>query len=225
MSDELPESPESDAAAQRQTVVLMAVLIEGGLLAGASLMGWMLEQPPLLHFAWAPEAALWGAAAAVPLVGFFFLFLRWPVGPLKRIRHFSDNVIRPLLAPCTLLDLFGISLLAGLGEEMMFRGVVQEAFSSWFNPWVGVIVASVLFGLMHLITVTYALLAALMGAFLSGVYLYADHNLLAVIVTHALYDFVVLLWLLRGPGAAATDEKTPDSSGQDAGAAGDHVNS
>jgi hypothetical protein len=26
--------------------------------------------------------------------------------------------------------------------------------------------------------------------------------LLVIVITHALYDFVVLLWLLRGPGAA-----------------------
>ncbi|HWG47668.1 MAG TPA: CPBP family intramembrane glutamic endopeptidase [Gemmataceae bacterium] len=202
MSDELPESPESVADAQRQTVVLLAILVEGGLLAGASLLGWMTKQPPLLHFAWTWQAVLWGVIATIPLVIFFILFLCWPIGPLRRIQRFSEQVIRPLLAPCSLLDLFGISLLAGLGEEMLFRGVLQEAFTTWFNVWVGVIVASVLFGVLHSITFTYALLAALMGVYLGCVFRFADHNLLAVILTHALYDFVVLLWLMRGPGAA-----------------------
>ena len=104
------------------------------------------------------------------------------------IQRFSEQVIRPLLAPCSLLDLLGISVLAGLGEEMLFRGVLQEAFTNWFNIWVGVIVASVLFGVLHSITVTYALLAALMGVYLGcvfSVFRYADHNLLAVIITHA----------------------------------------
>ena len=82
MSDELPESPESVADAQRQTVVLLAILVEGGLLAAASLLGWMIDQPPLLHFAWTWQDALWGVAATVPLMIFFFLFLRWPIGPL-----------------------------------------------------------------------------------------------------------------------------------------------
>ncbi len=202
MADEPPQSPESDAAAQRHTVVLLAVLIEGGLLAAASLLGWIIDQPPLRYFAWTPAAALWGVAATVPLVVLFFLFLRWPIGPLRRIQHFSEQVIRPLLAPCTLLDLLGIAVLAGLGEEMLFRGVLQEAFTGWFNVWVGVVVASLLFGVLHSITPTYAMLAGLMGAYLGGIFLYADHNLLVVIIVHALYDFVVLLWLLRGPGAA-----------------------
>jgi membrane protease YdiL (CAAX protease family) len=202
MSEELPESPESVAQSQRQTVVLLAVLVEGGLLVGASFLGWMIDQPPLRQFAWTPQGALWGVAATVPILLLFFVFLRWPIGPLQRIQRFSEDIIRPLLAPCSLIDLLGISLLAGLGEEMLFRGVLQGAFTTWFNVWVGVAVASLLFGVLHSITVTYAVLAAVMGAYLSGVFLCADRNLLAVIIAHALYDFVVLLWLLRGPGAA-----------------------
>lgn len=202
MSDELPESPESEAAARRQTVVLLAILVEGGLLAGASLLGWMLDQPPLRFFAWSWQGLLWGVVAVLPLLMLFFLFLRWPIGPLRRIQRFTDEVVRPLLAPCSLIDLLGISLLAGLGEELLFRGVVQEAFKTWFTLWVGIAVASVLFGLMHAITFTYAVLAALMGAYLGFVFAYTD-NLLVVILTHALYDFVVLVWLLRGPGADA----------------------
>ncbi|MGH7171896.1 MAG: lysostaphin resistance A-like protein [Gemmataceae bacterium] len=202
MSDELPETPESDAEGRRRTVVLLAVLIEGGLLFAASLLGWMIDQPPLRFFRWTWGAVLWGVLAALPLVALFFVLLRWPIGPLKRIQRFSEDVIRPLLAPCSVIDLLGISLLAGLGEEILFRGVVQEAFANWFNVWVGVLVASVLFGLMHSITFTYALLAALMGAFLGCVWLWADQNLLVIVLTHALYDFLALLWLLRGPGAA-----------------------
>jgi len=223
MADELPESPESDLDARRQTVVLLAILVEGGLLVGASLLGWLTDHHPLDHFDWTWQAVLWGIVATVPLLLLFVLFLRWPIGPLKRIQRFSEDVIRPLLAPCSLLDLFGIALLAGLGEEMLFRGVLQEAFSGWFNVYVGVIVASLLFGILHSITFAYAVLASIMGAYLGCVWLYAEHNLLTVIIAHALYDFVVLLWLLRGPGAAealaardagASDEKPSEPPAQ-----------
>ena len=178
------------------------MLIEGGLLAGASLLGWMIDQPPLRFFQWTLGAVLWGVLAVLPLAALFSLMILWPVGPFKRIQRFSEEVIRPLLAPCSVIDLLGISLLAGLGEEILFRGVLQEAFTGWFNVWVGVLMASVLFGLMHSITFTYVLLATLMGAYLGCVWLWADHNLLVIVLTHALYDFLVLLWLLRGPGAA-----------------------
>lgn len=202
MSEELPESPESDAETRRQTIILLAVLFEGGLLAAASLLGWMIDQPPLRFFAWTLPAVLWGVVATLPMLVLFFLFLRWPIGPLKRIQRFSEDVLRPLLAPCSLIDLLGISVLAGLGEELFFRGVLQEAFTRWFNVWVGILLSSVLFGLPHAITFTYALLATVMGAYLGCVWLYADHNLLVLVIAHALYDFIALVWLLRGPGAA-----------------------
>ncbi len=203
MSDEFPESPESELEARRQTVVLLAVLVEGGLLVAASLLGWMIDQPPLRFFDWTLRGTFWGIVAALPLVALFFVFQRWPIGPLKRIQRFSEEVIRPLLAPCSWIDLLGISALAGLGEETFFRGVLQEAVARWFNSVpVGIISVSILFGLMHSITFTYVVLAALMGAYLGCIWLYADHNLLVIVIAHALYDFVVLLWLLRGPGAA-----------------------
>src|SRR5690349_4666527 len=115
MYDELPESPESDMEARRQTVVLLAVLVEGGLLVASSLLGWMLDQPPLRYFQWTLEAVGWGVGATVPLIALFFVFFRWPIGPLKRIQRFSEEVIRPLMAPCSWIDLLGISALAGLG--------------------------------------------------------------------------------------------------------------
>ncbi|HZV07160.1 MAG TPA: CPBP family intramembrane glutamic endopeptidase [Gemmataceae bacterium] len=207
MSDELPESPESDMEARRQSVVSLAILVEGGLLAGASLLGWMLDQPPLRFFNWTPWAVLWGVAATVPLLALFFVFLRWPIKPFERIQRFSDEVIRPLLAPCSWIDLLGISVLAGLGEEVFFRGVLQEAACQRMPLWAGVLAASVLFGLLHFITFTYAVLATLMGVYLGWVWFYADHNLLVIVITHALYDFIVLLWLLRGPGAAEALEE------------------
>lgn len=202
MPDELPESPESELEARRQTVVLMAVLVEGGLLVLAAMFGWMLDQPPVRFFTWTPWAVLWGVVATLPLVALFFALQRWPIGPLGRIQRFSEEVIRPLMAPCSLVDLLGISALAGLGEETLFRGVLQAFASRWLNVWISIAAVSILFGVMHSITFTYAVLAALMGAYLSCVWLYFDQNLLVIAVTHALYDFVVLLWLLRGPGAA-----------------------
>jgi membrane protease YdiL (CAAX protease family) len=203
MSDDFPESPESDLEARRQSVVLLAVLVEGGLLVAATVLGWMIDQPPLRFFDWTLRGVFWGILAAVPLVVLFFVFQRWPIGPLQRIQRFSEEVIRPLLAPCSWIDLLGISALAGLGEETLFRGVLQEAATRWLGSvWIGVLIVSILFGLVHSITFTYVVLASLMGAYLGCVWLYAEHNLLVIVITHTLYDFVVLLWLLRGPGAA-----------------------
>jgi membrane protease YdiL (CAAX protease family) len=48
----------------------------------------------------------------------------------------------------------------------------------------------------HLVTKTYAVIATLIGAYL-GVLWLATENLLAPITTHAVYDFVALVYFLR----------------------------
>jgi membrane protease YdiL (CAAX protease family) len=189
-----------NTASQRQSIVLLAIFVEGGLILVAWSVGWLLDRSPLERFQWNLSHALWGVAAAIPLLVMFLVTIRWPFGPLRRLKWFTERVICPLLAPCTVMDLLGISILAGLGEEMLFRGVLQGWMSHRLGPWQGVILASILFGIMHAVTLVYAVLATCMGAYLGWLWLETD-NLLVPVVAHAVYDFVVLLYLLRGPGS------------------------
>ncbi|HMB03763.1 MAG TPA: CPBP family intramembrane glutamic endopeptidase [Isosphaeraceae bacterium] len=179
-------------------VVVMAVLVEGGLAPLALLAGWLLGQPPLLGFAWRRRDAALGAAAALPMLGLLLVGLRWPIAPMARIKRFIDEAVRPLLGACTWIDLALISLAAGVGEEMLFRGAVQGALVRRLGLGAGLAGASLLFGLLHPITAAYVVLAGLMGAYL-GLIWALNGNLLTVIVAHALYDFLALLILLRAP--------------------------
>ena len=60
-------------------------------------------------------------------------------------------------------------MFVGIPEELLFRGVYQEAFSRIWTPRTGWIVASVLFGLVHIVKHApplnwqYALLATVAG--------------------------------------------------------------
>jgi membrane protease YdiL (CAAX protease family) len=193
-----PEQPEP--LDPRTVIVLLAVIVEGGLIVLALFLGWLTGNPPLATLVWSLSDAGVGVAATLPMLGLFFAILRWPIGPLGKIKRFIDEQLRPLLAPCSLLDLVGIAVLAGFGEEMFFRGVCQAALAQWTgNPWLALALASVLFGAMHAITLTYALFAAAMGAWLGWLWLWCD-NLLPAILAHALYDLVALVLLLRaGP--------------------------
>jgi membrane protease YdiL (CAAX protease family) len=187
----------------RGTIVGLAILVEGGLIVLAWMLGFVVDERPFRQIDLDAMDVLRGMAATVPLILLFLAMIAWPVGPLRRIKQFSEEVVRPLLAECSVVDLFGISTLAGFGEEMLFRGVMQSAFAHWMPVWGAVALASILFGLMHAITATYALMASLMGAYLGWLWLYTG-NLLVPILVHLLYDFVVLLYLLRCPGSAGT---------------------
>ncbi len=189
----------------------MAVIVEGGLVLLAIGLGWLFDHRPLDHFQVDWQGALWGVAASAPMLLGFLAMVRWPVGPLRSIKKFTDTVIRPLMSSCTLVDLFGISVLAGVGEEMLFRGLMQDLFASWMPLASALALASVLFGLMHAVTATYAVLAAVIGVYLGAVYVWTD-NLLAPMIAHGLYDFVVLLYLVFTDGEVEPSSKEDEQA-------------
>jgi len=177
-------------------VIWLAIAFEGGLLLLALVLGSLLGYEPFrgIHLAW--EAVLWGGVATVPpLLGMWWC-ARSDWEPFLRLMREVEEKIVPIFANCSVVALAFISLLAGLGEEALFRGVIQAALSDWSYPWISVVVASLLFGLGHMITPTYAILAGLLGAYL-GAILVIYGNLLTVIVVHALYDFVALIYLTQ----------------------------
>lgn len=176
--------------------VRLAALVEGGLIGLAWVLGLFLSQPPLASLRWDGADFIMGLVASVPMLGLFLALLRWPVGSLTHVGKFLLEFIRSLFGKSTLTELGIISLLAGVGEEMLFRGVLQGALTRWFGPAIGLTAASVLFGLGHMISPAYALVASLMGAYLGGLWQISD-NLLVPIVTHAVYDFLAFYCLLK----------------------------
>jgi membrane protease YdiL (CAAX protease family) len=187
--------------------VLLAAVFEGGLAALAVALGWLVGQNPLESFprtaADAAWGAAWGTAAVLPPLALLGLCLNCPWGPFRRLARVVDGLIVPLFRGCRLLDLAAISALAGLGEEILFRGVIQQTVAHWADGetptgiWAGLAAAAVFFGLAHMITPTYALLAGVIGLYLGWIWLCADRNLLVPIVTHAEYDLLALIYLLK----------------------------
>jgi len=209
MPEETPDPVEPSISA-RTAVVMLAVVVEGGLILVAWGVGLLLGYPPLDTFRWDPRDAALGLAATLPMLAAFFACLRWPVGPLKTIKDLCDQTLVPLLRTCSTLDLVGISVLAGLGEEMLFRGVLQPALAGWTGSAVlGLVLTSLLFGLGHAVTPAYTVLATLLGAYLGWLWLWSG-NLLLVVIAHAVYDLVALLVLVGGappPGPEVSAEQ------------------
>jgi membrane protease YdiL (CAAX protease family) len=184
---------------RRGQVLFWAVVTEGGLGVIAVALGWLLGTPPGEQVSWEPLALVRGLVATLPLLAAFLACVRWPMGPLAAIKQFVDRVVKPLFATCSLADLAVIALLAGIGEELLFRAVVQPYLVERLGPWPGILLASLIFGLAHLITPTYALLAAVVGIYL-GCLAYISGNVLDAIVVHGLYDFAALVYLVRIEG-------------------------
>jgi len=107
-------------------------------------------------------------------------------------------MLGPVLLRYHWTDLLILAAIAGISEEILFRGVIQPWMESSWGMLTGLIVSSVLFGLVHAVTLLYFLLATLMSAYLGLLLdIEASRNLLIPIVTHGFYDFLAFLVIAR----------------------------
>lgn len=177
-------------------IIIFIVFFEGGLAPLALLLGWWWGRNPLASFAWDFRHLLAGILATIPPILLFTWTLRWPVGGLRKIKQFLEEEFCPMLAGARWSDIALIALSAGVGEEMLFRGVLQPSLVGWLGLVWGVALTSLLFGLLHPISVPYAVVASLLGLYLGLVFLLTG-NLLTVIITHTLYNFSLMAYLLK----------------------------
>ena len=180
--------------------LLLAIVIEGGIGLLAVALGSLLRHPPAEAISWNLRDVSIGGAAAIPLVAAVWLCIRSGWKPFREMLRLLDESIIPLFQTCRAWDLATIAAIAGLGVEMLFRGVIQNVIADQFapplGPAIGLVAAALVFGLLHWVTPTYALLASLIGLYLGWLWL-ATGNLLVPAVAHAVYDFWALMYLVR----------------------------
>ena len=182
----------------------LAMLFEGGLvvLAGSLVVvlawwpGWHLWQSIWPPGPALPGAVLSGVLGTVPLVGCYLLLARMTWPPLVQLRRETVRVARLLLGDASTWELAVVSALAGIGEELLFRGVVQPVVAHLTTPVIGLIAASLLFGLAHCLTWVYFSFATLIGLYL-GLLALLFGEIVTSAVVHGLYDFVVLVHVLK----------------------------
>ncbi|HTQ39384.1 MAG TPA: CPBP family intramembrane glutamic endopeptidase [Pirellulales bacterium] len=185
---------------QSPNIVRLALFFEGGLAMVACAAGLLMKTPPWQHFFWQPLDIARGLAATLPLVVGLLLLRRAHRGALGKLNAVVDETLVAMFTQCSVAQLAMVSLVAGIGEELLFRGVLQPVFIGWWGTAVGLSAASAIFGLLHALTAAYAVLATVVGAYLGWLAL-ATGNLLVPITTHAMYDFVALVYLIRTPPA------------------------
>lgn len=185
-------------------ILEITVALEGGLLlislglarlSAVSLGTWWRAGPTDLALA---------AVACLPLLAAMQISIKLPFRPLRNFRQLIDEHLVPLFTSCSVLQMAIISLLAGMGEELLFRGLIQNGSQPRIGPWPAIVVASLLFGLAHAISTVYFAFATLIGVYLGWLCL-ATGTLSVPILTHALYDFLALIYLVRirrPPGSA-----------------------
>lgn len=174
----------------------LGCLVETGLgLLG--LLGMASQPGPLTDsLQYRPRDVWIGLAGALPPFALFVLLLRTPGGLFAPVRRFLEQNAKPWFSPWTVGQLALISILAGLGEELLFRGALQGWIRLLWNPSGACALAALLFGLLHFVNLPYVLLALVLGLYLGGLYELTG-SLVAPILVHALHDFLALVYLTR----------------------------
>lgn len=173
----------------RHKILIIALLMEGGVLVIALMMAryFDLNLFPITENI-LQDVLIGTAGAVVPFILFLFTLSskaqNLPVlGSLRKTVLFD---IKAIFLNTKLIDLVLISLMAGFGEEMLFRGVLQTKF--------GIVAASFIFGLIHCVSPAYMVVTTIMGFYIGAFYLLSG-NLLIPVHMHFIYDLAALVYL------------------------------
>ncbi len=138
----------------------------------------------------------YGILAASFLLAFNYILFFSPLSRIKsleELHYFKDIIINPLIKKLTLIDGFIISILAGISEELFFRGILQNEF--------GIIIASSTFALAHFGTKILKFKVTgfiyLLAGFYLGFLYYFSNSLLCSMTCHFLYDFIAIYYIKK----------------------------
>lgn len=186
-------------------VFFTAVVFELALGVLGIFLGWAIGPdarqaiPSLIESAWpVVKGILYGSLAAIPLLIFIEIVRRIPCEAVRKLESLSEDGLFKALSRLTALELILISICAGVGEELLFRG--------WMLNWMAqaggeptihhviaaVIGSSIIFGLVHPMTKLYIVIATIMGIYFAVLLVWTE-NLLIPIAAHAAYDAVQML--------------------------------
>lgn len=216
-SEHLPPSPSPGISTG------FAVVFYGGLLGLGWLLGsWWLDLDLLeWHNRW--ETQLWLDALLGVALGAATVVASRILENTTEWARVLTREFRKYLGDLNSAQVLVFAVTSGIAEEIFFRGFLQQALSDlvFSNEWIGLIVASVVFGLVHIGPdqkkfLPWTMMAVVLGFLFGLLYMYTG-NVLGPIVAHFTINFFNLSHIAEQPppedddGAVSED----DSDGTD----------
>jgi len=185
-----------------------ACYFEASLVLVAVILGWITDINPFANIYFSEHAVIYGVLGTLPLLLLFYAMEYMAIVSVQKIRLLLIETLGPSFHKCSWADLFVLAAIAGIAEEILFRGVIQPWMELSWGMNAGLIVSNILFGLVHAVTPLYAILAAGVGMFLGISLDYnGERNLLTPIVIHGLYDFFAFLAIMKSYRSIHSDNQ------------------
>ena len=148
---------------------------------------------PLGTFSVSVKALALGLLAVLPMLGVLVALevIKHPVVLAFRERQivfFSQIGFR-----FTPLRIILMSLGAGIGEELLFRGALQAWLDQSIPTLVAIAIPSLIFGLLHNANRIYMIIAGGIGAYL-GLIFALSGNILIPVIAHTIYDIIAFAY-------------------------------
>ena len=154
----------------RKTLLLTAIAVEGGLLLSGLVLTHFSQLNVWTDFDISLSATIYALLFCIPMIVILLVSMRSIRGPFSRLRLEMEEKVRPLFVNSPIIDLALIALFAGVGEELLFRGWMQGILITKINTSTGILLTSLIFGILHYISKEYAIYAFIVGIYLGLIY-------------------------------------------------------
>ena len=149
------------------------------------------------NFQFEPRHIVWGVGSAAVLYGIFFL---GDVILSALFPDFAPEQIGSIYARKIQLEPWAIALLllfvTGPSEEIFWRGYLQNKLSKLMGPIGGLVLATLLYGFVHIWAFNLSLLlAALTAGLFWGILYHREKSLVPVIISHSLWSSTIFVFL------------------------------
>lgn len=179
-----------------QGPLIVAIIFEGGMGVLAVILGWFFSMRIISKIVWDLRLFLFSIAIALPLSVTVTLLVHIPIESFKKIRKLLVDYFVPMFSGLSILDLFLMAMLSGVGEELLFRGFLQGIADEYMGAAFSVILTNIIFGAAHFVTPVYGVITFLLGCLLGASMVYTE-NLMVPIVIHGFYNFVSFIYLIK----------------------------
>ena len=139
---------------------------------------------------------LLGIALALALWGIFWIGDKVATWMFSFARPQVDNIYGMKESQSEWVIGLLLLFIIGPAEEIFWRGCIQNRLSARWNPNVGFILTTLVYGLVHVSKFNFMLImAAIVAGFVWGLaYRFFPEKIGAIIISHALWDCAVFIW-------------------------------
>ena len=186
----------------------------------AFLIGVWAQLGPVDSFHLSANGVFLGLATLAPMLLLLVALEKWDHPRVSAFREQQIDFFQGLGFELTPIRIVLLSLGAGIGEELLFRGAIQANLTNHLPIILAIAIPSFIFGILHSANRIYMALAGIISIYL-GIVFHITGNILVPILAHTIYDIIAFIYTDRlikarqnarsaGPEDAPTIETTVD---------------